>query len=254
MGNRPGVNSKDITLAYLEFLLAEHFHIYQLFLEPSNVGHTEMSRSRTYIIFARRGATKILSCPFELLQNISESIARHIPRVYPRDVLVASEQDVAMDAMHVANVRRIEHQYQPAEQDLRYLMNERELTVIEQLNNKWIAAEGTDPEEEPDLCYFTGDNPSNRATWSGGPSRRIPTFRMNQGKFYFPHKRRWLVAKEKLCALGFPILTNFAQVAGLPVLHVSDYRRAGDIAGNAMSLPCCQLAVLIALSCFGPCD
>ena len=129
-------------------------------------------------------------------------------------------------------------------------MNDAELSIVDHLNRLYVAKRNSNPALDPDLVYFLGDNPRTFApTWSENTSA-IPTFRLNNGFFYFPHARRWLTPVEKLACLAMPVCAELAEFAKLPALGVRDNHRAAIFTGNGMHLTNAALVQLVCLSCF----
>ena len=134
--------------------------------------------------------------------------------------------------------------------DWSYLLTSVEKQRLADYEQEYRCRFGTDPAQDPDLVFFLGDTAAYR-TWSA-TSKRIPTYRRNGGKYWFPHHRRWLTAADKLSSLGFPINAESAGILGLTPLPLLDTLRASSICGNAMHLSNTMIMVLLAVSCFGP--
>ena len=100
------------------------------------------------------------------------------------------------------------------------------------------------------LVIFLGDSPP-RVTWSAC-SNRIPTFRTNSGKLFIPAQKRWMCPRERLAALGFPVVPALALSYGVPMLPFRDRHRAAQVAGNSMHFGCVLLVQFLALACFTP--
>ena len=138
------------------------------------------------------------------------------------------------------------------ESDLSYLLTDLEKAIIRQLDDLYKSNfPERDPAHDEDLCYFLGDNPATYSpTWSG-VSGSIPTFRLNNGYYWFPAAKRWLVPEEKLGCLTMPVWPEFADAMGVRPLGVRDFHRASLIAGNCMHFLNSTIVQLVALCCFG---
>ena len=90
----------------LNGLLGAHYVLIQLFVRPADLGHSGVSRRRTYIYCVHRQRCRHLYDVHEAYALISKAICKVI-HTQPRDYLVASPQQVMADAMRVADVRRI---------------------------------------------------------------------------------------------------------------------------------------------------
>ena len=101
----------------------------------------------------------------------------------------------------------------------------------------------------PWFVFYLGDNPENRRTWSAH-SGKLPTFRVGRGLHWSASARRWLVAREKLAALGFPCDSASAAAMGVPEIPIKCTKRASAVAGNAMHFGSVAVAQLVTLCCF----
>ena len=77
----------------------------QLFVSPADVGHTGISRSRTYIFCAHKNNCNYLFDLYEAYHRICRSLQRHI-KTEPQDYFVASRTQVQSEAYRVAVARR----------------------------------------------------------------------------------------------------------------------------------------------------
>ena len=138
--------------------------------------------------------------------------------------------------------------------DLTYLLNERELAQLEGYKQEYVKRWGGSPENDQDAIFFLGDNVKFSYTWSC-TSGAIPTFRRNSGFYWSPHRKRWMVAADKLAALGFPVSQDVANMLQIPQpLPLLDPSRGSSVCGNAMHLSNCTVVFLLAITCFGPRD
>ena len=137
--------------------------------------------------------------------------------------------------------------------DLTYLLNKREKTAIKTLKKHYLKTTGRDPNKDPNLFIFCGDNPSNRKTWSGS-SGRIPTFRKAGGLMWSPFHRRFMCAREKMASLGFPVTPATASAMGTPMMAVRDAKRMSTMAGNAMHFSSIGIVQFVALACYKALD
>ena len=89
----------------IKFLYGSHYTLYPFFVTPDDIGHTAVSRARVYIIMVHRERVEMVIDPYPLYEKIKETIAHHI-HTRPRDYLIASENEISMDAADVARVRK----------------------------------------------------------------------------------------------------------------------------------------------------
>ena len=138
------------------------------------------------------------------------------------------------------------------EVDLSYLLNAREKQQIRYATKYYKKCTGgKDVSRNKNILLYLGDNFKNRKIWSFR-SGKIPTLRMSYGKMWSFHLKRWLVGREKLASLGFPVTQETAESMGAPVVPVMDAKRASAIAGNCMAFPTVGVVQMIVLSCLAP--
>ncbi len=211
---------------------------------PADVGHAGVSRDRTYVIMRHVETVDCLHDPMDLYHQIASHISHRIA-TQPQEYMIATHQEIALEASAVARQRGII--YQPEETDLQYLLNHRERRVLQFACLEYFSRFGKSPQSDPNLAVFLGDNPEWSVTWSA-ISQRIPSFRLNTGKMYFPYFHRWMCHSEKLAAFGFPVHDDLSSEMGRPSLPIKDERRAASLAGNCMCLPVVTVVTLVALA------
>ena len=129
------------------------------------------------------------------------------------------------------------------------LLHPREKKAVRKLRGDYRKIFKKAPDDDPDLFFYLGDNPENRRTWSAH-SGKLPTFRVGRGLHWSASARRWLVAREKLAALGFPCDSASAAAMGVPEIPIKCTKRASAVAGNAMHFGSVAVAQLVTLCCF----
>ena len=132
-----------------------------------------------------------------------------------------------------------------------YLLNDREKRAVKAIRSIYKKKYHGSADADRNLIAFLGDNPQQRLCWSGA-SGRVPALRLNQGKMYSLFRRRWLVPREKLALMGFPVAPDVALSMGVPILGVTDGQRAAQVAGNCMHFSCVLLAEFLAMLVFSP--
>ena len=176
-------------------------------------------------------------------------------RTQPKDYAIADYLEIAADAMTLANKRMLD--WRPPQQhetlDLTGLLTKREKQALRAYEQEYERRYQKRPCDDANLVVFLGDSPSYSLTWSA-VSRRIPTLRCNSspGKLWLPSQSRWLVARERLAAMAWPVHSDLAQAMGCPSIPVQDLARAAELLGNGMHFTTVAVAQLIALACFGP--
>ncbi|CAE7646296.1 desi2 [Symbiodinium sp. CCMP2592] len=235
----------------VQMLLKTHtqYELYQIFTEPKELGFAATSRARTYIIAAHKSKCVCLHDPFELHDAIKRRMAEYASTTVA-DYLVATEQDILLEAQETGRVRNIEHR--PGVQNYSYYLTARELESLRILDCKYREQFRREPGTDGNLVYHLGDNASWNTSWSA-VSGALPTFRLgaSSSKYWLPRYRRWLTSREKLVAMGFPVTAETAEALGTPTVFATDVKRAADILGNCMHFTTAGIMQLIALSCFG---
>ncbi|CAE7440779.1 unnamed protein product, partial [Symbiodinium necroappetens] len=231
----------------------EDYDLYQLFLTPQDCGHAGTARERTYVIGSHKERTSCKQDPFQMLEKCRRKM--RTVRTQPKDYMVADPWEISLEAMTVINRRKMSWTPHAMGEnvDLRGLLTTREQAALQEYEAEYRRRYAKDPSADKNLVLFLGDNPSYSLIWSA-VSKRIPTLRMNSrtGLLWLPSRNRWMVARERLATLGWPVTLDMASGMGAPLVEARDYLRAAELAGNAMSLPCVALAQLIALACFAP--
>ncbi|CAE7696830.1 unnamed protein product [Symbiodinium pilosum] len=223
----------------IQALMEPEYQLYPLLVDSADCGHAGTARKRYYVIMRHVASTDCIFDPFELYELIREYITE-------RDYLIATAEEVALEAQAVARTRNLV--YNPNEFDLRYLLNRREVNSLEKACAEYWARFGSDPYSDPNLAIYLGDSGDQWLTWSA-VSGRTPTMRLNSGLMFFPCARRWMCASERLAALGMPIRKELAEPMGIPRVLIRDERRANFLAGNCMLLPSVAIVQMIALAC-----
>ena len=143
--------------------------------------------------------------------------------------------------------------YRSNARNFKYLLTPRELGALEAYEQSYETKFGKRAEQDPNLVVFLGDNGTTWRTWSAGRNQ-VPTFRRNakSGLYWIPSLGRWMVAKEKLATLGWPVNSAMARPMWSEPIPSQDILRAADLAGNAMCFTSVAIAQLLALGCFRP--
>ena len=132
---------------------------------------------------------------------------------------------------------------------MKHLLNDREISGVDFVCDKYFERFGRHCVDDPDLIVHLGDNPWSYLCWSG-TSGKIPTMRTGAGFFYCPHREAWLLPKDKLAALGFPVTKDVALAMGVRTIPIADSFKAAAIAGNSFHFCTVAIVQLVALSCY----
>jgi hypothetical protein len=131
--------------------------------------------------------------------------------------------------------------------DMMYLLNNNELTRVQDYDDMWFHAYGHHGWENPDCVYHIGDNPLQRRVWSG--SGHLPSFRKSMGILLHRATNTIVTGKERLAAMGWPIYPELAAAAGSHMAVVDDIRRARQFAGNSYHVATVGLLIMVCLGC-----
>ena len=230
------------------------YDFYQLFFQNGDTGHAGAARDRTYVIGSHQEKSSCQQDPFMLHAEIRRKMRKKV-KTQPQDYCFADPWEISLEAMAVLNRSGAEwrQEYTLANADLRGLLSAREADALHRYEEAFMERFPHPPATDRNLVAYLADDPAYSLTWSA-LSRRVPTMRLNArtGKLFYPALNRWLVARERLATLGWPVTAEMAEAMSTPPIQAKDYLRAADLAGNAMALPSVAVAQLLALSCFAP--
>ena len=129
------------------------------------------------------------------------------------------------------------------------VLNQRESQGLEYACDLYQQRFGRPPQDDPDLFIHLGDNPRKFLCWSA-VSGRMPTFRTGSGFFYNPFKDCWLLPKDKLACLGFPVTPEISAAMSVPTVPIADHFHAASIAGNSFHFSTVAVVQMVALACY----
>lgn len=90
-------------------LLGPDYHMIQLFVDPSDAGHTGVSRQRTYVFFYNHRKVEYCHDLFDLYALVSSRIQEAVSTC-PKDYLIQSPFARTLDEMNIARKRQKTHQ------------------------------------------------------------------------------------------------------------------------------------------------
>jgi hypothetical protein len=226
------------------------YDFYRVDFSTADTGHAGVARDRVYVLASHKDRSSCKYDPMSLKAMIADRMREKV-QTRPSDYFMAQVVEVQQEALQLAIRRKVE--YRPNCRDLSYLLTEREQAALLAYENAYRAEFSVEPSLDPDLVVFLGDDGVKWRTWSA-KSHQIPTFRRNAktGLFWSPFLKRYLVSREKLAALGWPVSEHMAGPMRCKPIPTQDVIRATDLAGNGMHFPCVAIAQMLALCCFGP--
>ena len=230
-----------------------HHHWHQMFSEPSDFGFAGTSRKRTWCVGQHQDRSTCLQDPFELLDSIREYFHENC-QCEVRDYLVATEPEVNLELMDMASTLGLSN-FLPGRDNNAILLSPREAETKSDLDMKYLQRMGEAASTNQNLVYGLGDSAAY-CSWSAA-SGKVPTFRLStsSAKYWLPAQSRWMTSKERLVAMGFPVVQSMARALDVPLVGASDRKRAADllrVIGNSMHLQTCGVFQLLALACYGP--
>ena len=185
----------------------------QLFSDPSDFNFST-SRYRTWCIGSHRSKTTCLFDPFTLLEKIQAGFAQMDKSTEISDFFIATTPEILLEAQQLAKVRDIP--FIPGKTSLQSLLNAREDAARRRLDARYMLKTQSLAHTDKSLVYFLGDNPKTFGNSWSATSKKVPTYRMNQGLYWIPSLDRWMTCKERLASMGWPVTSECAQSMGTP--------------------------------------
>jgi hypothetical protein len=136
--------------------------------------------------------------------------------------------------------------------DMSYLLLDREHESRLAMERMWQEQTGSDPQMDPECVMNLGDSAHKDNGWiTWSMSGSISTLRRNVGMLWLPFFKRWILARERLAALGYPTYGTLASIAGVDTVELPDkIASVKSLGGNAMNVACVGTVTLVVLSCF----
>lgn len=196
------------------------YDIFQLFFAPGNAGHQGTARDRTYLIMSHQEMSSCVYDPETMKNKVSKRMHSKV-RTVPSDYFIGTVVEVQREAEQLAIRRKIP--YRPRQLDLSYLLTGREVTALHNYEEAYRNGHQRRAADDPNLVLFLGDNGTAWKTWSAGKNR-IPTFRRNAktGLFWIPSLNRFLLSREKLACMGFPLSEQMCRFMHCPPMPSQD--------------------------------
>ncbi|CAE7241358.1 unnamed protein product [Symbiodinium necroappetens] len=102
-------NVPDINMKAMNHLLGHDYILIQLFVSPSDTGHTGVNRPRTYIFCSHKKTCRYLYCIHEAYKQVVAMLTSHIS-TSPRDYLTSSPLQQRLECERVARARGVPYQ------------------------------------------------------------------------------------------------------------------------------------------------
>ena len=97
--------SQDIPLDWIQFLLPEYM-AYQIFLNPSDFGHTGIARKRSFIFLIHTERVDYVVDLYDLANQISRQICK-VAYTQPQDYMVSNDVERSADLMQMCRTRGV---------------------------------------------------------------------------------------------------------------------------------------------------
>eukprot|EP00746_Dinoflagellata_sp_MGD_P070862 gnl/MRDRNA2_/MRDRNA2_28949_c0_seq1.p1 gnl/MRDRNA2_/MRDRNA2_28949_c0~~gnl/MRDRNA2_/MRDRNA2_28949_c0_seq1.p1 ORF type:complete len:478 (+),score=109.27 gnl/MRDRNA2_/MRDRNA2_28949_c0_seq1:84-1517(+) len=251
-------NVRRFPVDQLKKVFGDKYDIYSIDTCPADVGFGLLNRNRRYDVLLHKERTCLLADIPETYKCVKEALGDN-GRPWKRlDVFMqqygsSKLSELLEEERHKAAARGIRCKDSAKKGgenlDWSYLLLQREKTALRDFTKMWKEKypEKKDPSEDPNCIFHIGDNPLKRLVWSA--TGTIPTFRRGGGLYWMPYYRRWILPKERLALMGFPIYPALAKASGVDVMKVENMKQAKMMAGNAMHLPNAGAILAVTLAC-----
>ena len=83
-----------------------HYEIHSIYMEPGDLGHSGVARSRLYLILALKGSVVAVTDCNDIFEKISSAMKSRVATV-PADYFIADAVDVQLEAQRTALTRKI---------------------------------------------------------------------------------------------------------------------------------------------------
>lgn len=104
---------------------------------------------------------------------------------------------------------------------------------MEKYRHLWEQKHGTDSTKDRWAIFVTTQEPDERPTMSNDDGV-LPRFTTCNIRYWIDSLQRWVTGREKLNAMGFPILPNTAAAAGVPQISDNVIEQAHTRVGDSM--------------------
>lgn len=252
-------NVRKFPVEQLKRVFGDKYHIDSIETQPSDVGFGLLKRPRRYDVLTHKKKTERLADITETYDALKKALGDSEPigRTWKRlDSFMnaygsAKNKELLAEERHLAEQRGIvckDSSKKGKNLDWTYLLNKREKGALKEFTRLWnLRGDKKDPSEDPNCIFHLGDNPQKRCVWS--VNGHIPTFRRGGGMYWMPYHRRWIMPKERLALMGFPVYPDLAKASGVDVLPIENRNKAKMMAGNAMHLANAGAILAVTLAC-----
>ena len=219
--------------------------VFDVHTDPWQTGHGANSRKRVYQIGYSETACKVLGDPCEFYVELCKDLQKQqvdISGAY----FETSEEEFQAEKQSMTS----EYRHGP-ENDFYDTLTEFEKTNYIGYRNGWKSRTGQEwSSDNPNIVCVLGQNPKRR--WSATSVKgRLPGLMhaSSNRRIWSGRLRRWLLAKEKLGIMGWPVLPEVAQAYGTRILDWRTLHGAHELIGNGMHVPNLLLVMVSALAC-----
>ncbi|CAJ1331204.1 unnamed protein product, partial [Effrenium voratum] len=237
----------ELRISMVEKLYGRHYSITCIYATTDDVGHSGTSRSRVYLVLVHKSMAKMTRDINQLYSKLAARL-RSMVHTRPSDYMVAEPWEVQLEVAALAELRAKQNQRANfLKLPIHSLLSPREQEAIKYSEQLYRSRYGSSPCKDQDLVVHLGDDPRKFLCWSA-TSRRLPTRRLSSGRFWHMQSKRFMTSKEQLCSFGLPVTPQCALAMGVPILAVTDPKRAAHLAGNAMHFSTVSLILFLTLA------
>ena len=221
-------NVKGFDCSYLDELVGDLYHIFNVTMTPADFGYAFIRRPRWYSILVLRQKVERPTCPIALYDRIKSAMSYQVERSSVAWVVRATESEV----LEYENAQRLGRGLSALDSpsgDWRYLLTAQQ---VERLC-RYEARDGRTPTERSALQEGWIADLGQRPEWSCSRHDALPTLRRNSARLWIASQRRWLLPVEMAAAMGFPVHADLAVAARVPRTDITTLGPAQSM-GNAM--------------------
>jgi site-specific DNA-cytosine methylase len=268
----------------LEELFGDEYTVTAIPVAPEDAGVTILDRTRMYHILAHKEKASIvgdilatyqatlsicfLPChvqrnthfthatPAKSLPMCREALADHLrstTKLTIKDIYLEHTEAELLQEMKRACNSRSEAYTQKANllpylDDWEPLLSNWERKNLQSYCQLWRKERKMDPHKDPSALFVLSQSADGWATMTTAKGR-VPCYTHGSSmRVYSPYKRRWLTAREKLNSMLFPVVPQYASIAGVGPMDMSNLEDGHRMVGNAMHLGNLGVVLLAALS------
>ena len=183
------------------------------------------------------------------MQHIYDHVCSHFVEYdvsdWPSWVWRASHSELLEEENRARRHAKLEPLVAPSS-DWTYLLSRKQQQTCEEVAVSWAKKYGMSAQDDP-MCVFDLSQSTARSNISRGS---LPTLRTHSERLWSPMRKRWLTFAERLACMGYPVYSDLATAARVPLDTISPGAPHFGV-GNAMHVANLGIICLVVL---GGCD